>query len=490
MNPNTPQSQPMNASNSPLQQSIRSGPSANYFVSDSIKCEIIKRINLILESPNSDLYPDLPSIEMFHELLPLESPISAPSVTFDNNVVTSVYRATNIKTGQLFCLRRLHGFNPNAASSKSFIASIEAWKKLQHSNIVSLRQVFTTKAFGDNSLIFVYDYHPGAETLMSQYFTDTTSSGLGSTAMNGYATSSRPYSQQQQHQRKLLPEALLWNFIIQLSSALRAIHANNLAYRAFDPSKIIITSGSTNSAAPPHDFPRLRLSCCGVFDVVSHETFPPTANPKVLTSHFQQEDLVSFGKVCLALACNSLSSVQRDNWQASVDLISRNYSPDLRTLICYLISYKPSSGTAHNINEIMPMIGARFYTQLESLYQRDDELFNHLEKEMDNGRILRLLTKLGTINERSEFQMDPNWSETGDRYMLKLFRDYLFHQLNEDGRPWIDLGHIISTLNKLDIGSPERLCLISRDQQNILIVSFAELKRCLDSSMNELLMYK
>lgn len=47
------------------------------------------------------------------------------------------------------------------------------------------------------------------------------------------------------------------------------------------------------------------------------------------------------------------------------------------------------------------------------------------------------------------FQKDPTWSETGDRYLLKLFRDHLFHQVTEAGTPWIDLSHIVSCLNKV-----------------------------------------
>lgn len=39
--------------------------------------------------------------------------------------------------------------------------------------------------------------------------------------------------------------------------------------------------------------------------------------------------------------------------------------------------------------------------------------------------------------------------------MLKLFRDYLFHQVTEDGRPWLDMSHIVQTLNKLDSGSSD-----------------------------------
>ena len=477
------------ANSSPMmtQQTNVQALGPTFFMTDSIKHELIRKLAATQEMSPNELYLDLPQVvDVFQDLVPLEASMSSPSTTF-NGMITSVMRATNVKTGQLFCLRRLHGYQPNSANAKVLINSIDSWKKLYHSNIVQLRQVFTTKAFGDNSFVFVYDHHSTANTLLNHYFSHASNSS-NTTPMNGYSTSSRPYSQQQS-QRKLLPEPLIWNFIIQISSALRAIHSAGLSCRALDPTKIIITSGSNTSGAhKSQEYPRLRLSGCGVFDILSNESFLTTNNPKIL-QHFQQEDLIAFGKLCMSLATNSLSAAsQRDNWQTSLDLISRNYSADLRSLIFYLLSYKSNSGTTHTINDIMPMIGARFYTQLDTLYQRDDALVDDLSKELDNGRIVRLLIKLGTINERPELQMDPNWSETGDRYLLKLFRDYLFHQYGDDGRPWLDMSHIVANLNKLDVGSPEKICLISRDEQNILIVSFAELKRCFESSLNELLL--
>lgn len=39
----------------------------------------------------------------------------------------------------------------------------------------------------------------------------------------------------------LLPESLIWAYIVQLSSALRTIHTAGLACRVMDPSKILIT---------------------------------------------------------------------------------------------------------------------------------------------------------------------------------------------------------------------------------------------------------
>ena len=44
---------------------------------------------------------------------------------------------------------------------------------------------------------------------------------------------------------------------------------------------------------------------------------------------------------------------------------------------------------------------------------------------------------------------DVQWTETGDRYMLKLFRDYVFHQVTSNGQPWVDLSHIVQCLNKV-----------------------------------------
>ncbi len=58
-------------------------------------------------------------------------------------------------------------------------------------------------------------------------------------------------------------------------------------------------------------------------------------------------------------------------------------------------------------------------------------------------------------------------------------------QVMEDGRPWLDMAHVIACLNKLDAGCPERVCLMSRDEQNVLVVSYAELKHCLEQSFAE-----
>jgi len=106
--------------------------------------------------------------------------------------------------------------------------------------------------------------------------------------------------------------------------------------------------------------------------------------------------------------------------------------------------------------------------------------------ELENARLVRLLCKFGFINERPEFDRDPRWSETGDRYIIKLFRDYVFHQVDENGNPVINLSHVLTHLNKLDAGADERLMLISRDEQSCLVVNYREIKLCIESAFNDL----
>ena len=50
----------------------------------------------------------------------------------------------------------------------------------------------------------------------------------------------------------------------------------------------------------------------------------------------------------------------------------------------------------------------------------------------------------------------------------------------------MDLGHVVSALNKLDTADDEKIVLTSRDGKSMLVVSFADVARCLDNAYAEL----
>ena len=72
----------------------------------------------------------------------------------------------------------------------------------------------------------------------------------------------------------MLPEGVICNYIIQLTSALRVIHAAGLACHTLDPTKILLTGRS-----------RLRLSSLAIADVLTFDSTSP--NPLQLIPHFQ-----------------------------------------------------------------------------------------------------------------------------------------------------------------------------------------------------------
>ncbi|KAM6140621.1 PAN2-PAN3 deadenylation complex subunit PAN3 isoform 2-T2 [Pterocles gutturalis] len=443
-------------------------PKANapsFFMADELRQELINRHLITMAQIDQADIPVPAEVDSYHSLFPLE-PLPPPNriqKTSNFGYITSCYKAVNSKDDLPYCLRRIHGFR--LVNTKCMVL-VDMWKKIQHSNIVTLREVFTTKAFGEHSLVFAYDFHAGGETMMSRHFNDPSADAYFTKRKWGQHDGPLP----RQH-AGLLPESLIWAYIVQLSSALRTIHTAGLACRVMDPTKILVT-GKT----------RLRVNCVGIFDVLTFDN--SQNNPLALMAQFQQADLISLGKVVLALACNSLSGIQRENLQKAMELVTINYSSDLKNLILYLLT---DQNRLRSVNDIMPMIGARFYTQLDAAQMRNDVIEEDLAKEVQNGRLFRLLAKLGTINERPEFQKDPTWSETGDRYLLKLFRDHLFHQVTEAGTPWIDLSHIISCLNKLDAGVPEKISLISRDEKSVLVVTYSDLKRCFENTFQELI---
>ncbi|XP_062514074.1 PAN2-PAN3 deadenylation complex subunit pan3-like isoform X2 [Corticium candelabrum] len=419
------------------------------------------------------------NIERYFAVCPLE-PIDASSEMNPGSLgfTTTCYKAVNSKDNLVYMLRRVHGYRLSGAKTPHLI---DQWKKLNISGVATLREVFQTKTFKDHSAVFVYDYHAGSETLMSRHFSSVQPASPhkqrpSNPVPGGTGISSNPYGPRTGHTnlyssgQSLIPEALLWSYIVQLTGTLRNIHDAGLAARVLFPNKILISGQS-----------RLRLSCVGLLDIVEYEN---GANNSATVARHQQDDLLSLGRILLALACNSsLVAIQRENVQKALETVAMNYSSDVKNLILYLLG-----GQQHvrSINEVMPMIGARFYTQVENCLMHNDLLENELTKELENGRLFKLLAKLGVINERPQFGLDHSWSETGDRYLLKLFRDYLFHQVTDSGAPWLDLSHIVQTLNKLDASSPERLCLMSRDEQSVMVVSYQHLNNCLSSSFTEL----
>lgn len=198
---------------------------------------------------------------------------------------------------------------------------------------------------------------------------------------------------------------------------------------------------------------------------------------------FQQEDILQFGRLMLCIACNTQQAAH--NRDKSIEYVQKAYSIELKNAISYLLgSGQQPNNLPKSIDEFVAKHASSYLLMnFDASLQYEDTLESELCRELENGRIVRLMSKLGFINERPEFDHDRNWSESGDRYFIKLFRDYVFHSVDEHGLPVVDMAHVLSCLNKLDAGVEEKIMLVSRDEQNCFIVSYKEVTTPIQSNM-------
>ena len=92
----------------------------------------------------------------------------------------------------------------------------------------------------------MYEYFPGAKSLMERHVSPASNAPYqqgNRGSHNPLWTPKHKYAVPVPVQ-KVLPERLLWNYIIQLTGAVRRVHSTDLACRAIDPTKILLISNS------------------------------------------------------------------------------------------------------------------------------------------------------------------------------------------------------------------------------------------------------
>lgn len=380
-------------------------------------------------------------VDYFHSLVPLDLNHQKNATTF--GFPSWVYKAQSSKDGNFYALRRLEGFR---LTNEKAIRSVQAWKRVCNGSVVTIHDAFTSRSFQDSSLIFVTDYHPLSKTLAEQHL------GAG----NRFQTRHPAH----------IPEQVLWSYLTQIANALKAIHSNGLAARIIEPSKILLTAKN-----------RVRLNACAIMDVVQYEA-------QRSVTDLQRQDLVNLGQLVVTLGANSPSVM--GNPTRAMEHFTRAYTPQLKNSVFWLLNGMQKD-QERSIDIFITGISSQLMSTFDSSLHLDDQLTSDLSRELENGRLVRLMTKLNLINERPEYDHDRQWSENGERYFLKLFRDFVFHQVDAQGDPVVDLGHVLACLNKLDAGSDERITLVSRDEQSCFVVSYKELKKALESSFQALM---
>lgn len=412
----------------------------------------------------------------YYAILPLDQ---TPSPLFGlSGPLAIMYKGVSAVRGTATALLRILGTPP--APSAQIVRAGDAWKRVRHPGILCLKEVFTSRQFTAlpassmvpvNEVVFAYEYASRADTLFNVFLNAPTPD----------------------HRYHPLSEVTLWAIATQLLSAVAVVHSNRLALRdALTTMRILVTGRN-----------RVRISCVGLNDALDpgggdHIPYNATTNNRATSTTndnviaLQKADLAAIGHVLATLALRIDPKIVRGGVllcaeDVAVDALRRltPYSDDLTVLIMSLLSAAmPASQVT--TNQILGMIGPRLALELGNVWTHCDVIESKLFVEFDSSRMFRLMALLGFVNERADAGVEPQWSETGDRYLLKLFRDYVFHRVDNDGNPVLDMAHVTECLSRLDVGSPEQILLSSRDGASLLVASYEELRRCLMQCIDEL----
>jgi PAB-dependent poly(A)-specific ribonuclease subunit 3 len=137
----------------------------------------------------------------------------------------------------------------------------------------------------------------------------------------------------------------------------------------------------------------------------------------------QNEDIRDLGRLILSLATGTEINGSSD--AATIGQCERfllqNYSRELHNLCMTLIRSQPRPPS---IIDVCRATALHSFDEQDAVYQVLDRTERALASEFESGRALRLLLKLSFINERPEVGPNRRWAQSGDCYVLNLFRDY------------------------------------------------------------------
>ncbi len=378
------------------------------------------------------------TVRQYHSLVPLD----AQGGGTHSVIRSTLFKATSSTDGEAYALRRIDG--PPLSSDAVGLAN--SWCALRHPSVVQLVDAFTDEApaseggWAQRRTYFVHKFHPGAQSLEWLYLVSGTMQPT---------------------------EENMWSVALSLIGAIHAIHTAGAAVRSLDAAHVLLTDVHT-----------VRISSIGVLDAVRPET-------QKSLPQLQLDDLQALGRLLVSLACQNPGAIAHNALGHSLAYISASFSAELNNLLMLLLVGGGKGEPAPTIHSVVSLVAGRMMTRMSQMHAYSDALSDELSKESENGRLLRLLAKLGVVCGRDALPDAPDWGGHADRYLLRLFLDSLYQGVDDEGRPVIEFARIVDSLNRLDVGHDSRVLLTGRDDGSLVVVSYADLRGVLERSFDE-----
>mmetsp|Transcript_5036 Transcript_5036/g.12013 ORF Transcript_5036/g.12013 Transcript_5036/m.12013 type:complete len:483 (+) Transcript_5036:107-1555(+) len=286
---------------------------------------------------------------------------------------SATFQVVSREDGFLYCLRRFDSVK--SVSHKIAATVLEQWAAIEHPGLATMHKCFISQ----RAVFFVHQFISGSASVRDRFL-------MGS---------------------QYLSENLLWSAICQLVTLIRRVHGARLALRTLDPKHVLVQMDSIRL--------RVVVNCPGIMDALEFEARKPLAE-------LQMMDMRQLGYLMLSMATGTeiTASTNANTLLNCERFCSQNFSRDLHSLCMTLIR----SPTPPSILDVSRALAGRIMDEYDNAQVSMARMERSLASEYESGRMARLLFKLGFINERPEFGPNRRWAQSGDCYVLSLFRDY------------------------------------------------------------------
>ncbi|GJQ09307.1 hypothetical protein GpartN1_g1098.t1 [Galdieria partita] len=437
--------------------SERSHITKDLFEADHSVQNVRNRVDFLFRSPQMNT--SLPTtINQYHSLCQEKS--SGVPVFLN-------YRSLSSLDGKVYLLRRVLGAVP--FDSQFVVKCVERWKKVRHPSIVPLCEVFSTFAFTQgaaNELVFVYPFYDKAQVFRKVYIPD---------------------ENEENNLLFPLPEKVIWTIFIQLISSLDALHsAEMVAGESLSSSGILVVGTH-----------RVRLNKCGIAESLSTDSVGSNSYSQYSTSFAfdierkKQDDIWRLMHLLFLLTLRCQTSIIKNGvLQIGVNdalNVLQNigfYSHDTLNILSFLVDHYNRS-LPISVTQICSIIAPRIIYDYGHVWLHADILEAQLDSRLNSSRLFQLISLFGFVMDWDDGSTISQWSETEDKYILRLFYDYMFHPYDNKKKRFFDISHVIECLNRVDVGSEELMLLASKDSKSLLVVSYADIRCSLVKVLSE-----
>jgi len=115
------------------------------------------------------------------------------------------------------------------------------------------------------------------------------------------------------------------------------------------------------------------------------------------------------------------------------------YSDDILNILAFLVDHYNRSLPV-SVTQILSLVTPQIVYDYSHVWLHADRLEAELNRRLNASRLFRIISLFGFVLDWEDGSTNPQWSETEEKYILRLFFEYMFHPYSNEVRKRWDVS--------------------------------------------------